>query len=133
MDIYVIIDIVTNKILDKSRKHLFFYKTKINTGGKDITMKQDESLLDKLYNGNLELSAMPVYKTEQYKSDEKELLEIRKKLEKILGEENMEILDDYITLSLTISSYVSQEKLKDGVVLGILLSEELEERKQKFI
>ncbi len=94
---------------------------------------KERTILDQICDGNLVITDSPIYKTEQHKADEKELLELRNRLEELLTEQARELLDDYVTLSLTVSAYITQEQIKDGIVIGMLLNDELEERKDKIV
>lgn len=94
---------------------------------------KERTILDKICDGNLVVMDTPIYKTDKHKADEKELLDLRNRLEELLTEQARKLLDDYVTLSLTVGAYITQEQIKDGIVIGMILNDELEERKDKIV
>lgn len=92
-----------------------------------------ESVLEKICNGDLVIGDAPIYKTEEHKADEKALQELRYKLEELLDDNGRDLLDQYITLSLSIGAYYTQEQVKDAIAIGLSLNDELVERLEKFM
>lgn len=90
-------------------------------------------ILNALYNGSLIPIEFAPPKTQQYESELQQAIDLRQELTKTLNPEQIMLLDDYVSMSLIVSSRVMEQQFCDGFALGTMLSDEVEEYKQNIL
>lgn len=90
-------------------------------------------ILNAFYNGTISPIEFAPPKTEKYKTELQQSIDLRLELTKTLKPEQIELLDDYVSMSMLASSRINEQQFWDGVAVGLMICEELEEHKQNIL